>query len=236
MSKKCIMKSIGQIFLKYRHAVPLILYAILYLSWFAHLEKNVTHRFHVIHMAIDNYIPFCEIFIIPYLLWFAYVSAAVLYCFFRDKDSYFKTCAFLFTGMTIFLIVSTIYPNGHYLRPAVMPRDNIFTQLVAFLYRTDTPTNLFPSIHVYNSIGAHLAILHCERLSERKGIRIGSGILCVSIILSTMFLKQHSFFDVLTAFGLAAIMYLLVYRRDLILSARRQFQSDHNERQPRTTA
>ncbi len=41
-------------------------------------------------------------------------------------------------------------------------------------------------------------------------------ILCASIILSTTFLKQHSMFDVLTAFGMAAVMYVLVYRRDLI--------------------
>lgn len=40
--------------------------------------------------------------------------------------------------------------------------------------------------------------------------------LCVSIILSTMFLKQHSLFDVLTGLGLASAMYVLVYRQDLI--------------------
>lgn len=229
-------QAMKQFIYKYKHAVPLILYAILYISWFSHLEQNVTKHYHIIHMAIDDKIPFCEVFILPYFLWFAYVSATVIYCFFHDKDNYYRACTFLFTGMTIFLIVSTIYPNGHHLRPLVMPRDNIFSQMVAALYRIDTPTNLFPSIHVYNSLGAHFAVLSCERLSSRRSIRIGSGILCVSIILSTMFLKQHSFFDVLTAFGLAALMYALVYRRDIILSIRRQLQTSRKQkRQPRTT-
>ena len=40
---------------------------------------------------------------------------------------------------------------------------------------------------------------------------MGSLILCVSIVLSTMFIKQHSVFDVLTALVLAGIMYTLVY-------------------------
>ena len=48
----------------------------IYLPWFGHLEKTVTTHFHVIHTALDDYIPFCEYFIIPYLLWFGYVGWA----------------------------------------------------------------------------------------------------------------------------------------------------------------
>ena len=100
---------------KYRHALPLIIYGIIYLSWFGHLERTVTSNYRVIHVAFDDYIPFCEIFVVPYLLWFAYVAVVVIYFFFRDRDDYFRTCAFLFTGMTIFLLISTLWPNGHHL-------------------------------------------------------------------------------------------------------------------------
>ena len=40
--------------------------------------------------------------------------------------------------------------------------------------------------------------------------------LAMSIILSTMFIKQHSFFDVLTALFLAIIMYVIIYKRELL--------------------
>lgn len=203
---------------KYRHALPLIIYGIIYLAWFSHLERTVTSHYRVIHVALDDHIPFCELFVVPYLLWFAYVAVVVGYFFFRDKDDYFRTCTFLFTGMTIFLLVSTLWPNGHHLRPYTMPRDNVFTHLVAMLYRTDTPTNLWPSIHVYNSLGCHIAVMHSSRLKNHRGIRIGSCILCVSIIMSTMLIKQHSAFDVATAFILAAVMYGLVYRTDILLN------------------
>jgi membrane-associated phospholipid phosphatase len=179
--------------------------------WFTHLEDFRTQNRTIIHMDLDDYIPFSEIFIVPYFLWFFYVAAAVLILMFQNKREYYRTCIFLFTGMTIFLIVSTLWPNGLTLRPAVMPRDNIFTQMVAFLHQIDTPTNVWPSIHVYNSIGAHLAISRSS-FGARRGVRIGSFILCTLIIMSTMFLKQHSIFDVLTAFGLAAVMYFVVYR------------------------
>ena len=167
-------------------------------------------------MAVDDMIPFVEYFIVPYLLWFAYVAIAVMYFFFKNKNEYYRLCTFLFIGMTVFLVISTVYPNGHYLRPVSFPRDNIFTDLVRSLYRTDTPTNLFPSIHVYNSIGVNIAIWHSENFKQNKQIRYGSAVLMVSIILSTMFLKQHSVFDVITGIVFSVFMYALVYSRDLL--------------------
>ena len=72
--------------LKYRHALPLLIYGIIYMSWFAHLEKTVTKNYRVIHMNIDDYIPFVEVFVIPYFLWFAYVAAVVTFLLFKDKE------------------------------------------------------------------------------------------------------------------------------------------------------
>lgn len=206
------------LFAKYRHLL-LLLYLPIYLIWFSYVESTVTTRFHVIHVALDDYIPFCEYFIIPYLLWFAYVAFGVIYMAFNNRTDYYKLCAFLFTGMTVFLIISTLYPNGHFLRPAYFDHHNLCTRLCEMLYATDTPTNLFPSIHVYNSIGVHLAISHNEKLKKNKTFQFLSFVLMVSIILATMFLKQHSVFDVCTAFLLAYVMYLLVYRRVFSVSS-----------------
>ncbi len=175
------------------------------------MVNTVTRNYHIIHMAVDDLIPFNELFIIPYLLWFFYISATVVCFIFTDREDYFKLCTFLFTGMTAFLIVSTVFPNGSHLRPNVFPRSNLFTMMVRRLYRADTGTNLFPSIHVYNSLGAYFGIRHSSYFQNRKWIRRGAGVLTISIILSTLFLKQHSVFDVFTAFIMATVMYLAVY-------------------------
>lgn len=205
------IKNAAAVFLeKNKHAV-LMLYWLIYLPWFGHLEKTVTTHFHVIHMAIDDYIPFCEYFIIPYFLWFAYIAWGIAYFYIKNKDEYFKLCTVLFTGMTIFLIISAVYPNGHYLRPVTFERDNIFTEIVRWLYATDTSTNLFPSIHVYNSIAISMAVFHADNFKKNLPVRIITSVLTVSIVLSTMFLKQHSVFDVITGILLAAFMYSVVY-------------------------
>ena len=132
------MEKLKIFYLKYKHAVPLIIYAIIYMTWFAWLEKNITGHYRIIHMAADDYIPFCEVFVIPYFLWFAYVSAVVIYFFFKNKEDYYRTCIFLFTGMTIFLIICTVWHNGLNLRQDISYNNNLCARLVKMLYKTDT--------------------------------------------------------------------------------------------------
>ncbi|WP_408070647.1 phosphatase PAP2 family protein [Butyrivibrio sp. JL13D10] len=205
--------------------IPVIIYAFIYLTWFFHLEGTKELHYTVIHSALDDKIPFLEIFIIPYLGWFAYCAFFFfLFLAMYDMEDFFKNAAFFFTGMTMFLIISSIWPNIQYLRPAVMPRDNIFTHMVANLYKTDTPTNLWPSIHVYNAIGTHLAVSNSKRFS--KLLKNSSLVFCILIILSTMFIKQHSVIDVLGGIIFAVATNLVVYKSELVVNAYHR----HNER------
>ncbi|MBQ7065837.1 MAG: phosphatase PAP2 family protein [Lachnospiraceae bacterium] len=200
-------------FLKmYKHALLPILYFPFYISVFSYLESTVTTEFALVHMKLDDYIPFIEYFVVPYYLWFPYIAVTVITFIFLDKKDFYKLCITLGTGMTLFLLISFLIPNGHDLRPVTFTRDNIFTSLIKTMYSIDTPTNLFPSIHCYNSIMAHVAIRENEILKKKKLIRISSFILSVLIVLSTVFIKQHSAFDVFTAVVLSIIMYLLIYK------------------------
>ena len=169
----------------YKHGL-LLLYFPFYLAAFSYLEKRVPDQLHIIDCAIDRYIPFIEVFIIPYLLWFAYIAIAGIYFFFREKESFCKLMYFGMIGMTIFIIVSYVYPNGLELRPDTFTRDNIFIQLTRKIYSMDTPTNVLPSIHVFNSMAVYFAV-------------------------KNMFLKQHSVVDVLTALILSYVSYDIIY-------------------------
>ena len=114
-------------------------------------------------------------------------------------------------GMTIFIIVSYVYPNGLELRPDTFTRDNIFIQLTRMIYSMDTPTNVLPSIHVFNSMAVYFAVKNSPYLKEKKVIRGAAFFMTTSIILSTMFLKQHSVVDVLTALILSYVSYDIIY-------------------------
>lgn len=186
-------------------------YGIFYLIMFFVLE-NSSAVYHVIYSPLDDRIPFCEYFIIPYYLWFAYVAVTVAYFMFINVSSreYRQLISILGAGMSVFLIVSFVYPNCHHLRPTVTG-DNLCSRLVLLLHAVDTPTNLLPSIHVFNSLACYAALMRNEPFRKRKGLVIGCGILTISIILSTMFLKQHSVVDVTLAFLFFAVSYWVFY-------------------------
>lgn len=195
---------------KYGH-VWILSYAFIYLAWFARLQANVGKPYNVIHSAFDDLIPFCEYFIVPYLLWFLYVASAVVYFFFTNRDDYYRLCMFLFTGMTISLLVCTLYPNGTNFRPVIDPEKNVFCFLVSKLWNLDPCINVFPSIHVYNSIGVHAAVRRSKVLSKNRRLVFASGILMVSICMATVFLKQHSVIDVVGALLMASVIHPIAY-------------------------
>lgn len=204
------MSSLKKLIKKYGH-IWIMAYFAIYLPWFLYLEKHVTTRYHVMHSVVDDWIPFNEYFIIPYFLWFAYIAAVILWFFFTNKEDYYRVCILLFTGMTLSLLICTLFPNGTDFRPYVDPEKNIFAKAVSLLYATDTCTNVFPSIHVYNSVAVHIGIIRSEQFKNNRIVRLISGILMVSICMSTVFLKQHSIIDVAGALLLCGAVYPLVY-------------------------
>ena len=199
----------------FKHAW-VFLYAFIYIPWFLYLEKLITNtsNFQIIHCKFDDLIPFCEIFVIPYILWFAYVAIFIGLFFFISKDEFYKLTAYMFIGMTICLIIYTIYPNGHDLRLTTFPRSNIFTQLVNSFYSTDTCTNVLPSIHSFNSLVIMVSVFKSNvlrRYRHHKTLCIASTITTILIMLSTVFIKQHSVLDMIAAIVLCIVMYPFIY-------------------------
>lgn len=205
-------KTTKNFILKYKHGA-ILSYFFIYIIWFTYLERTVTTTFHPIYSRFDDLIPFNEIFIIPYFLWFIYIAVTVSYFLLTSKQDFLKCCAYLFTGMTICLIIYTVWPNGHYLRVDLtsLGRSNIFITMLSSLYSFDTATNVFPSIHVFNSVGAMIAINNSEKLHNIKWLQWSTLVLTVLICMSTVFLKQHSVMDILGALTLNFVLYVIIY-------------------------
>ncbi len=199
---------------KYRHAWILI-YVPVYLAVFVFLEETtVPSAMHLIEFDADRAIPFCEYFIIPYFFWFLFIFGTGFYFFLTNRRDYYRYCLFLFTGMTVSLVVYRIWPNGIDLRPDPdqLGRNNVFIEMVRYLYSIDTPTNVCPSIHVINSVGATIAICKSESLSKLRFLRPLTIVICIAICASTVFLKQHSLFDGMCSLVLCQGLYILAYR------------------------
>lgn len=186
-----------------------------YLLSFVLLERLSTPGYWATQLPLDNYIPFCEWFVIPYCLWYPLLVTVGLYLLLRDRPAFRRYMAFL--ALTFFAseLIWLLLPNGQDLRPAVMPRDNPLTALVAGLYRIDTNTNVFPSVHVVGSAGAFLAVRDCSALRRRRSLCRLAGILAALICVSTLLIKQHAVLDVCGGLALSLLAAGPVYRRTL---------------------
>lgn len=181
-------------------------YLVFYLSVFHWLEVNITVPEVWVHCHLDDLIPFCKYAVIPYLAWFIWIPFTLFYLLWKaPRADFWRLCLPLFAGMTIALAVYVILPNGLDLRPYRVYGSDIFARIVRLLYSTDTATNVCPSIHVFNSVTLMMAYYRSRIFEKprRRWMRPASAVLCLSIIASTVLLKQHSCIDVVMGILLA---------------------------------
>ncbi len=190
-----------------RHPIYFMgLYAVFYLSFFFLLENVQRTPDLWVHCQLDSLIPFCKYAIVPYALWFPWIPFTLFYILWRaPRHDFWRLCLPLFAGMTLSLLFYLVVPNGVMLRPHVVPGNDVFAIAVRQLYRHDTPTNVCPSIHVFNSVTLMLAYYRCRCFDtpRRRWMRPAASALCLAIICSTMLLKQHSVIDVVFGILLA---------------------------------
>ena len=205
-------KEINSFFNKHKVDIVIAIYGLIYIMCFFLLEWN-TKTYTVVQTAFDQMIPFCEYFVIPYLMWFAFIFITKTYFSNpkRSKKEYYRLLAVLGTGMTVFLIISFIFPNGHNLRPE-LTGSGLLVGLTRMIYFIDSSSNVLPSLHVYEAVACCTALLYNEEFRKKKGRRIGVVGLTALIIISTMFLKQHSVIDVVLGFVFYGICHEIFYR------------------------
>ena len=159
------------------------------------LERFVTLDYTYMHCALDDGIPFCEYFIVPYLFWFVYLIGMLMYTFFFDTKSFVYMMKLIIITCSAAIAAYVIFPSAQNLRPPVFERDNIFTDIVRGFYEFDTNTNVCPSVHVSSSIVVMMAAWNSKHFHTAP-YRIAFITVTALICLSTVFLKQHSVIDV----------------------------------------
>ena len=196
---------------KFSHIWLLLYWPIFYLC-FNLLEARKGVSWIPIEMDLDAKIPFCEYFIIPYYFWFAYLVWMLVYTFFYDVDSFKKYMTFIIISYTVTCVIYLFFPTEQNLRPVLTQGDNFFKDLVYHLHNTvDNPKNVCPSLHVTGSMAVMFTAWHSKRYGN-KYARCLFIIITVLISLSTVFLKQHSAFDIFAALILCFAIYPFVFR------------------------
>jgi len=182
---------------KFSHLKLLIGWVVYFALYFITENLIPESSCHVIHSRLDDMIPFCEVFVIPYVLWFALVAGSLLYFLLYDIDSFKKLSIFIIITQLVAMIIYIAFPNMQDLRPEVFPRDNLLTKLVAFLYAFDTNTNVCPSLHVAYSLG--IASTWLKYKGANWLFKTFIVLFVIVICMATCFIKQHSVIDAFVA-------------------------------------
>ncbi len=165
---------------------------------------------HLIGSKIDLKIPFIPIFIYLYIFWYLLLFL-IPYIFYKnDKESFYRyaTCNIICTIISTFVFI--VYPT-------TIIRNNIEVTgitsfIVNFIYKVDTPIlNCFPSMHCV------LCFLFMFNIPKNIS-KIHKFLICfisIMVILSTLFVKQHVIVDVVSAFLISLVVYLVVNNKKI---------------------
>lgn len=162
-----------------------------------------------IHSFIDDLIPFCEYFAIPYYLWYALCVFSLLYFLLYDVDSFKRLQSYIMITQLIAMLCYILWPSRQDLRPTVFPRDNFFTSVVQFLYSFDTSTGVCPSLHVAYSLG--IGSVWLKYKDAPVIFKVFMVLFIFTICISTAFIKQHSFLDIVAALPVGLVAEIIVF-------------------------
>ena len=165
---------------------------------------------HPVHMWLDDVIPFCEWFLIPYVFWYVLIVISLGYFLLYNVDSFKRLQTYIIITQVLAMLCYIVYPTRQDLRPAEFVNDNFLTRCVSFLYAFDTNTGVCPSLHCAYSIGIASVWLKAKDVSKLwKAFVVIAVIL---ICLSTMFIKQHSAVDFFAALPVCLLAEILVFK------------------------
>lgn len=170
--------------------------------------KFTPFEYHIVNIEFDNYIPFISIFVFPYILW--YISLFLVpYLFSKYDETLYRV--YIKTILISLLIAFLIY----YFYPTTLIRDDVVvkdipTYLISLIYELDTPAlNCLPSAHCILSFVHIYITLIIEKMNKKVKLLI--IIQSILVILATVFIKQHVIVDVISAFILSLVVYLITY-------------------------
>ena len=194
---------------EFSHLKLLLGWVLYFLSYFLTENLIPPERCHVVHCALDDRIPFCEYFVIPYVFWYLLIVGSLLYFLLYSVESFKNLQKYIIITQIVATVIYIVFPTRQDLRPETFASDNVFTQLVGFLYAMDTNTNVCPSLHCAYSIG--IASVWLKERGVPRGVKAAITAACAVICMSTAFIKQHSVLDFVAALPVCLLAELLLF-------------------------
>ena len=197
---------------EFRHLLYLIGWVGYFILYFLTERFIPYEKCHVVYCALDDVIPFCEYFVIPYVGWYLLIVGSLIYFALYNPDNFKNMMKFIIVTQIVAMAIYILFPNRQDLRPTEFVRDNIFTDIMGLLYTADTSTNVCPSLHVAYSVG--IASTWLKEKSASKWCKTLIVLFCFSVCISVAFVKQHSVVDIFAAIPVCVLAEFVAFRHN----------------------
>jgi len=196
---------------QFRHLYLLLGWVVWFLGFFLTEQLIPAEKCTPVHMWLDDVIPFCEWFLLPYVSWYALILFSMGYFLLYDIDNFKRLQIYFIILQALAIAIFILFPTRQDLRPPVFPRDNFLTDCIGLIYDFDTNTGVCPSMHVAFSIAIASVWVKIREIPRRwKAVIV---VLVILICLSTMFIKQHSAVDFFAALPVCLVAEVAVFGR-----------------------
>lgn len=165
-----------------------------FMYWFLKLfQRNPIY----INFYLDDVIPFWGWAVYIYNMFYPFCLLSFFLIYLWDKKTYYKGIISIIIGCITCYIIYLLLPTIMY-RP-IVPEYDPFTNLVIKItfFFDDPPLNCFPSLHCLFCFQVIFSNIKAKFSINKKLIMITVSTL---IIISTLFVKQHFIYDILSAF------------------------------------
>jgi membrane-associated phospholipid phosphatase len=167
-------------------------------------------QYTIVKWPLDDLIPFCRWFVLPYYAWYLQIAGTMLWLVFvrRTDRLYLRLTVSIVLALFLSCLVFVVFPT-HVPRPDLVGDDNL-THLVRLIYQADQPYNCLPSLHV--AISGLLALAWRIMGPRRWWFQLSNVLLLILICLSTVLIKQHYLPDIPSGLAVTWLSWILAGR------------------------
>ncbi|MDO5522309.1 MAG: phosphatase PAP2 family protein [bacterium] len=172
------------------------------------INSNMQH--HTLITFVDKIAPIIPSFSIIYLGCYIFWVLNYALAGRVNKDYFYDFVSNIFLGYIISGIIFCVFPT-YINRPDLNEIHGLGKMFVTYVYNTDTPVNLFPSMHCQISWYCYLAVKGRNQIS--KWYQYFSLIIAVLVCISTVVIRQHYFLDIVAGVAIAEFTYRLAMKK-----------------------
>lgn len=204
---KTLIKKILEIIPAYVIFPLITIFSMQSLVYFGTKLLNGNMQPHVLTTVIDEKTPIIPLFAVIYLACYVFWVLNYALAGRPGKEYFYNFIMNVFIGYLISGFIFCIFPS-YIERPDLQEiPDGLGKFLMNYVYTTDTPVNVFPSMHCQISWYCYLAVR--KQPTIPKWYQFVSLVIAVLVCISTVVIKQHYFVDIIGGVLIAELTYRL---------------------------